>query len=59
MDFATVLSLVKDLVDATSFMVETYAEAMWFVFLPIVFVVFNFIFRIFQSLLMYRGRRRG
>lgn len=55
----TILGLVTNLTEASTSMLTSYGSY-WFVFLPIAFVVFRFLFKVFKSLLMYRGsRRRG
>lgn len=53
----TIVSNVSALTSAGETMFTTFS-AHWFVWMPLTFVVFRFLFGIFKSLLMYRGRRR-
>lgn len=56
---ATIMSNVTSLTSGVESMFSTFSEH-WFVFLPITFTVFGFLFGKFKSIMMYRkGRRRG
>ena len=58
MDLSTIMTNVTSLVTGLTSMFASLADY-WFVFLPITFTVFGFIFGKFKSLLMFRKRRRG
>lgn len=58
MDLASIITDVGSLTTALNTMF-TGLSTHWFVFLPITFTVFGFLFGKFKSILMYRkGRRR-
>lgn len=55
MSLDTIASNITELLTALTGMLSTFT-AYWFVFLPITFTVFGFLFGKFKSLLMYRKR---
>lgn len=57
-DLASIMTAVGDITDALEDMFTTLSSH-WFVYLPITFTVFGFLFGKFKSILMYRKGRRG
>lgn len=58
MDLGTIITDVGSLTTALNTMF-TSLSTHWFVFLPVTFTVFGFLFGKFKSILMYRkGKRR-
>ncbi len=57
-DLASIITAVGSITDALESMF-TSLSGHWFVFLPITFTVFGFLFGKFKSILMYRKSRRG
>lgn len=55
MTLDTIASNISELLTALTSMLSTLCSY-WFVFLPITFTVFGFLFGKFKSLLMYRKR---
>ena len=55
---STIITDVGSLTTAVETMFTTLSTH-WFVFLPITFAVFGFLFGKFKSILMYRKGRRG
>lgn len=57
-DLASIMTAVGSITTALEDMFTTLSGH-WFVFLPITFTVFGFLFGKFKSILMYRKGRRG
>lgn len=55
---STIITSVGSLTTATNTMFTTLSTH-WFVFLPITFTLFGFLFGKFKSILMFRKGRRG